>query len=132
MLDGVLLVSRKAYSFAKMAPVVEWQEFPCTIESIHMPKDIDVRMVEADLKDISLCTEFPELNIRWDEENKLIRLAEDKFFSSSPLYAKHSALDIVVFIQEAKIAIVLQGCNIMKQKKMFKADSIQSIKDTLT
>ena len=99
-MDGTLLISKRTYSLSKKAPITEWIELPFNISSIKMPKDFEIRLVNANLKMKSLYTEFPELILSWRDHDQINTLVK-KYI---PFY--DGLTDVVWYCNSLKLAFI--------------------------
>lgn len=122
-MNGVLLVSKKTYSFSRRQAVTEWKSEPYAIDTVKMPHDFELRLVNGDIELNSIKHMFPELELRWSESNKILEHAR------RIVPVNDGGTDIAWYVPDLKIAyVVRQHAN---KPDMMCVDSIDDIKKEL-
>ena len=71
-MNGIILASKRTYSLAQHKPIVEWHQMQDDVP-VNMPRNYNVRCVDAKLAGKSLSSEFEnELRLDWDVKNDII------------------------------------------------------------
>lgn len=123
-MDGIILMSRKTYSLSKKLPIIEWIEKKHEIYDFKMPKDFELRFVNANLMMSDIKHVFPELIMSWTDKDKIKNIAEHECCKE-----RNGLTDIVWFSQELQLAYVIRSH--VRLPDMFHARSIDEIKDML-
>ena len=124
-MDGILLVSKRTYSISKKMPIVKWLAKEQPLDSIKMPRDFEMRSVNAALDGKSILSEFRELNLNWSSRQDLVNAAEKLL----PL--NHGKKDVAWLNCDLHIAFIISSFN-KNLPRTLKVDSIEELKKELT
>lgn len=125
-MDGILLVSNRTYSLSEKADVTKWFKKAYSRNSMKIPRDFELRCMNADLEMRSLSTEFSELAISWTEKCDIIENAE----RACGFRRKRGLTDIAWYSHSLKLAFVLESHR--HTASIFRADSVEEVIEKLS
>ena len=100
-MNGIILASKRTYSLAQHKPIVEWHQMQDDIP-VNMPRNYNVRCVDAELAGKSLSNEFEdELRLDWSRKDAIINKCKNKYGTN--------LTDIAVFLPKLNVALILQS-----------------------
>ncbi len=102
-MNGILLISKKTYSLSKKAPITKWIAKPYAFDSLRMPKNFELRFVNANLEMKDLHQAFPEFEISWNTKSKIRDCAKAECLT------KNGLTDIVWYSEKMQIAFVIDS-----------------------
>ena len=102
-MNGKLIISKKTYSLSKKAPITKWIEKPYAFDSLRMPKNFELRFVNANLEMKDLHQAFPEFEISWNAKNKIRDIAKNE------CQIRYGLTDITWYSEKMQIAFVIDS-----------------------
>ena len=129
-MDGTLLWSRRGYRPIDGSHFIEWHEMPFEISHIVPPSNCEYRIVNADLKNISLDNEFKEFksSFPFDIRSEAINAIRDKY-GIVDIYGKH---DIVWLNTDIKLGIVIEDFFNISYDKIVSFRTVEELKERLS
>ena len=122
---GHLLVLRKTYDVVNKKCIDEWYEDDIDFASISIPKNFELRAIEAALDGKSLSSTFSELTFTWTDRDAIINTMH-KYFVNSSWYV------VVVYFEKLHIALhVANGINVCRFHDAIKCNSIEELRNIL-
>ena len=123
-MNAEILVSLRTYSLSQKKALVKWHTIPYELP-LYVPDNYEMRVVEAELKDVPLEKEFNEFSLQWNCIND-IRNAVHKSFND-----RHGLVDIAVFVNELHIVFVIDGYDMLHRPPVVNIRSIELLKEKL-
>ena len=119
-----ILVSLRTYSLSQKKALVKWHTILYELP-LYVPDNYEVRVVEAELKDVPLEKAIHEFNLQWNCIND-IRNVVHKSFND-----RHGLVDIAVFADELHVAFIVDGYKISHKSLVVNIRSIELLKEKL-
>ena len=116
-------MSKKTYSFSRRQAVTEWKSDSYAINTVKMPYDFELRLVNGDIELNSIKCMFPELELRWSESNEILKHARHI------VPVNDGGTDIVWYVPDLKLAYIIQQH--ANKPNMMWMNSIEDIKKEL-
>ena len=102
-MNGILLISKKTYSLSKKVPITKWIEKSYEFDNLKMPKNFELRFVNANLEMKSLSQEFPEFELSWNIRSNICDIAKKECSE------KNGLTDIVWYCNKMQLAFIIQS-----------------------
>ena len=103
-MNGILLISKKTYSLSKKVPITKWIEKPYEFDNLKVPKNFELRFVNANLEMKDLHQAFPEFEISWNTKSKMRETARNNECS-----LRHGLTDIAWYSKKMQIAFIIDS-----------------------
>lgn len=102
-MNGILLISKKTYSLSNKAPITKWIKKSYEIDNLKVPKDFELRFVNANLEMKSLSQAFPEFEFSWNTRSNIRNIARKKCSE------KNGLTDIAWYSDKMQLAFIIQS-----------------------
>jgi len=102
-MNGILLISKKTYSLSKKVPITKWIEKPYEIDNLKMPKDFELRFVNANLEMKGLSQAFPEFELSWNTKYNIRDIAKKECTTQNGL------TDIVWYSEKMQLIFIIDS-----------------------
>lgn len=119
-LGAILLLSRKVFSLSKKKPITEWKTLPFSESHLRYPHDFEIRLVNAATTGKKLNEEFNELNLSWDVENNIRKIASNEWSRDAGL------TDIALYVESLGLAIIVESYAC--EHKIVEVESLDALK----
>ena len=102
-MHGKLIISKKTFSLSKKVPITKWIEKPYAFDGLQMPKNFELRFVNANLEMKDLHQAFPEFEISWTTKSKIREIAKNE------CQTRYGLTDITWYSDKMQIAFVIDS-----------------------
>ena len=102
-MNGILLISKKTYSLSKKVSITKWIEKPYEFDNLKVPKNFELRFVNANLEMKDLHQAFPEFEISWNTKSRIREIAKNE------CRRQYGLTDIVWYSEKMQIAFVIDS-----------------------
>ena len=102
-MNGKLIISKKTYSLSKKVPITKWIDKLYEFDSLRMPKDFELRFVNANLNMKDLHQAFPEFEISWNTKSNIYNIVKKECSE------KNGLTDIVWYSDKMQLAFIIQS-----------------------